>query len=184
MIVIAIGANLPGPAGTPLQNCEAALAALSSRGVRVRQRSRWYRSPPWPAAAQSSSGHEAQPWYVNGAAIIETMLDPAGLLALLHDVEARFGRIRDPATRNAPRTLDLDLIDYNGVIRAAAPVLPHPRAAERAFVLRPLAEIAPNWRHPESGRSVKDLLDALPADSIAEPLQTGPESSPDQAKTH
>src|SRR5258708_39642910 len=102
------------------------------------------------------------------------MLVPAGLLALLLDVEARFVRIREPATRNAPRTLDLDLIDYNGVIRAAAPVLPHPRAVERAFVLRPLAEIAPNWRHPESGRSGKDLLDALPADSVPEPLPTAP----------
>lgn len=184
MIVIAIGANLPGLAGTPLQNCEAALAALASRGVRVRKRSRWYCSPPWPPEPPSSSGHDPRPWYVNGVAIIETMLDPVGLLALLHDIERRFGRTRDEAARNASRPLDLDLIDYNGIIRAAAPVLPHPRAGDRAFVLRPLAEIAPNWQHPESGRSVKDLLAALPKDAIAEPLPSDPESSSDQPKTH
>jgi len=171
MIVIAIGANLPGPAGSALQNCEAALAALGAAGVKVQQRSRWYRSPPWPP-----SGHgEAQPWYVNGVALVETAQDPVQLLATLHAIEARFGRVRSPATVNAARPLDLDLIDYEGAVREAEPpVLPHPRAEQRAFVLRPLAEIAPNWRHPKSGRSVKDLLAALPADAVAEPL---PEAS-------
>jgi 2-amino-4-hydroxy-6-hydroxymethyldihydropteridine diphosphokinase len=191
MIVIAIGANLPGPAGSPLQNCEAALTALAARGLRVKTRSRWYRSPPWSpeqTAAPSSPDHNrdegTQPWYVNGVAIIETMLDAPALLALLHQIEAQFGRSRDPARRYAARSLDLDLIDYDGMIRTAAPVLPHPRVQERAFVLRPLAEIAPNWRHPESGRSVKDLLAALPSDAIAEPLQAAQKAPADQPKTH
>lgn len=170
MIVIAIGANLPGPAGSALQNCEGALVALDDAGVVVRRRSRWYRSPPW---APSDRG-APQPWYVNGVVIVDTTLDPAALLAVLHRIEARFGRVRTPDTVNAPRPLDLDLIDYDGVVRdGEPPILPHPRADSRAFVLRPLAEIAPNWRHPKSGRSVKDLLDALPADAIAEPLPGG-----------
>ncbi len=176
MIVIAIGANLPGPAGSALQNCEAALVELAASGITVRRRSRWYRSPPWVPADQPSrspSGHApAQPWYVNGVAVVETALDPVALLALLHATEARFGRVRTPETLNAARPLDLDLIDYDGMVRddGVPPVLPHPRLETRAFVLRPLAEIAPNWRHPKSGRSVKDLLDNLPADAIAEPL--------------
>ncbi len=176
MIVIAIGANLPGPSGSALQNCEAALVALDAAGVTVTRRSRWYRSPPWvPPDQASSSGQPApQPWYVNGVVAAETTLDPAALLAVLHTIEASFGRVRTPGTANAARPLDLDLVDYNGLVRdGEPPVLPHPRLDSRAFVLRPLAEIAPNWRHPKSGRSLKDLLEALPPDAIAEPLPAG-----------
>jgi 2-amino-4-hydroxy-6-hydroxymethyldihydropteridine diphosphokinase len=171
MIVIAIGANLPGPAGTPRQNCEAALAALERHGVAIRRRSGWYRSPPWQPPDPQGNGGAPQPWYVNGVAIVETALDPAALLALLHRIEAEAGRVRAAGMVNAARPLDLDLIDYDGLVRRAPPpVLPHPRLAARAFVLKPLAEIAPDWRHPESGRSVKDLLAALPPDAVAEPL--------------
>jgi len=163
MIVIAIGANLPGPAGSARDNCEAALRALAAAGVTILKGSRWYRSPPWPPSDQ--------PWYVNGVALARTTQAPAELLATLHAVEARFGRVRSQDTVNAARPLDLDLIDYDGLVREGAPpILPHPRLDGRAFVLRPLAEIAPNWRHPRTGRSAKDLADALPPDAVAEPL--------------
>jgi 2-amino-4-hydroxy-6-hydroxymethyldihydropteridine diphosphokinase len=166
MILIAVGANLPGPAGPPLQNCEAALAALAVEGVRIVARSRWYRTPPWPVSDQ--------PWYVNAVVAAETALDPPALLALLHKIEARLGRERTAGTVNAARPLDLDLIDYEGLIREAPPpALPHPRLEGRAFVLRPLSDIAPNWRHPKTGRSLKDLLAELPADAIAEPIAAG-----------
>ncbi|HTP82372.1 MAG TPA: 2-amino-4-hydroxy-6-hydroxymethyldihydropteridine diphosphokinase [Alphaproteobacteria bacterium] len=168
MIVIAIGANLPGAAGSPRENCEAALRALEAAGVTIARRSRWYRSPPWPPSDQ--------PWYVNGVALVRTQQGPAELLATLHAIEARFGRVRSKGTVNAARPLDLDLIDYDGLVREAAPpILPHPRLEARAFVLRPLAEIAPDWRHPKSGRSVKDLADALPPDAVADPLPQGPD---------
>lgn len=175
MIVIAIGANLPGPTASALQNCEAAVAALDAAGVTVRRRSRWYRSPPWvPANSTSSEAVSPQPWYVNGVVCVETTRAPEDLLATLHRIEAQFGRVRTAGTVNAARPLDLDLIDYNGVVRDhEPPILPHPRLESRAFVLRPLAEIAPNWRHPKSGRSLKDLLQALPADAVAEPLSAG-----------
>lgn len=164
-ILIALGANLPSPAGPPRRTCEAALAALAEAGTRVIHRSSWYRSAPVPASDQ--------PWFVNGVAAIETALDPEALLALLHAVERRMGRDREtPSERWAARALDLDLLDYQGEIRATgAPILPHPRLAERAFVLLPLAEVAPDWRHPETGRRVADLIAALPPDGGIERLE-------------
>jgi 2-amino-4-hydroxy-6-hydroxymethyldihydropteridine diphosphokinase len=165
MILIAVGSNLAGPSGTPQANCEAALAALAAEGVRVIRRSRWYRSPPWPAAEAAR-----QPWYVNGVIVAETALGPEALLAAMHRVEAAMGRVRGPDTVNAARPIDLDLIDYNGLVRGDAPVLPHPRLTDRAFVLRPLSEVAPAWAHPVSGTPLAALLSALPEDAVAEPI--------------
>lgn len=166
MILIGLGANLPGADGRPPQaTLDAALAALARRGIAVRRRSGWWRSAPVPAGDQ--------PWYVNAVAELETTLDPAALLAVLHEVEAGLGRVR--GARNAARTCDLDLLDYDGRIMggnaaAGAPILPHPRLAERLFVLRPLAEVAPGWRHPVTGRTVEALLAAAPAGQQCLPL--------------
>jgi 2-amino-4-hydroxy-6-hydroxymethyldihydropteridine diphosphokinase len=90
-------------------------------------------------------------------------LSPLDLLNVLHAVEASFGRrrIAGPEQKNAPRTLDLDLIDYNGLVQPGPPELPHPRMAQRAFVLLPLREVAPDWKHPKSGRSIAELIAAL-----------------------
>lgn len=162
-ILVALGANLPSDRyGSPRQTLEAALVELERRGVRVLRRSRWYESAPVPRSDQ--------PWYVNGVAAVETSLDPDALLALLHRVEAEFGRIR--GVRNAPRLIDLDLIAYGDEIRSGpeGPVLPHPRAAERAFVLLPLAEIAPGWRLPGDGRTVEALIAGLPPDQEIRPV--------------
>ena len=81
-------------------------------------------------------------------------------MARLHAVEREFGRAR--GVRNAPRTLDLDLLDYEGRIEGGPPVLPHPRIELRAFVLVPLADIAPLWKHPVSSRNVGAAIEALP----------------------
>jgi len=156
-ILVALGANLPSERfGGPRETLEAALAELERRGVRVLRRSRWYETAPVPAADQ--------PWYVNGVAAVETELGPEALLAVLHAIEAEFGRVR--AERNAPRVLDLDLVAYGALVRPGpdAPILPHPRAAERAFVLLPLAEVVPGWRHPACGETVEALIARLPAD--------------------
>ena len=97
-----------------------------------------------------------QPWFVNGVAAVATALAPAPLLALLHRIEAAFGR--DRKAPNAPRTLDLDLIALGRTVLEGPPiVLPHPRAAERLFVMGPLAEIAPGWVHPVSGETAENL---------------------------
>lgn len=161
MILIGLGANLPSAAGTPQQTLEAALARLEAAGVRVVARSRWYRTAPVPVSDQ--------PWFVNGVARVETSLNPAALLSLLRRIERDFGRAH--TVRNAARTLDLDIIDYDGKIENAAELeLPHPRMQDRAFVLLPLAEIAPHWRHPSLGKTVESLISALPPDQKAEPV--------------
>jgi 2-amino-4-hydroxy-6-hydroxymethyldihydropteridine diphosphokinase len=162
MILIGLGANLRSDThGPPEATLEAALAALEAEGVRVVQLSPWYRSAPVPASDQPS--------YVNGVAAVESTLAPAQLLALLHRVEARFGRTR--ATRNEPRVLDLDLLDYHDLVYNGEIILPHPRLQERAFVLLPLRDVAPDWRHPVSRASLAAMIAALPADQAVTLLE-------------
>jgi 2-amino-4-hydroxy-6-hydroxymethyldihydropteridine diphosphokinase len=165
MILVALGANLPGRFAAPADTIRAAFAALDAAPCRVLARSRLYESPPWPQPS-------AQPWYVNAVARIETALDPEALLAHLHALERAFGRTRGP--RNESRTLDLDLLDCAGIVRDTAPILPHPRLATRAFVLFPLRDVAPEWRHPGDGRDLAGLIDALPGDTICRPLPATP----------
>jgi 2-amino-4-hydroxy-6-hydroxymethyldihydropteridine diphosphokinase len=157
MILIALGANLASSAGKPDETLRAALKALARRGITVDAVSSFYKTPAWP--------DPSDPPFVNAVARVTSTLPPAALLAALHAVEAEFGRKR--SVRNAPRTLDLDLIDYDGRVEMGAIELPHPRAADRAFVLVPLRDVAPDWRHPVSGKSVAELIDALPASEIA-----------------
>ena len=151
MILIALGANLASAAGPPEETLRAALASLDAKGITVERQSGFYQSEAWP--------NPADPPFVNAVASVRTGLKPADLLQVLHEVEAEFGRKLGP--RNAPRPLDLDLIDYDHRIEHGEPELPHPRMQDRAFVLIPLRDIAPDWRHPESGRTVDELIAAL-----------------------
>ena len=151
MILIALGANLASVAGSPEETLQAALASLDAKGITVERQSGFYVSEAWP--------DPADPPFVNGVASVRTKLSPTELLHALHEVEAQFGRKR--GAKNAPRTLDLDLLDYDHRIEHDDPELPHPRMQDRAFVLVPLRDVAPDWRHPESGRTVQDLIAAL-----------------------
>lgn len=167
MIFVGIGANLPIEGfGPPRATCGAALGRLDRSGVRIVRCSPWYRTAPVPVSDQ--------PWFVNAVAEVETGLDPAALLARLLDVEQAFGRRR--AEPNAARTLDLDVVDYAGKVSRAGdppPILPHPRLAQRAFVVLPLADLAPGWRHPATGVPIGDLIRDLPADQKAERMASG-----------
>ena len=153
MILLGLGANLPSAAhGQPVATLAAALVALAAEGVAVDRLSPWYRSAPVPAGDQ--------PWYVNGVAAVTTGLAPAALLELLHRVERRFGRER--RDRNEPRVLDLDLLDYDGLVEhGGATVLPHPRLHERRFVLAPMSELAPALIHPKLNASISEMLAGL-----------------------
>jgi 2-amino-4-hydroxy-6-hydroxymethyldihydropteridine diphosphokinase len=154
MILIALGANLPGPDGSsPLSTCRRAAMALDMLpGLRLRGLSCWYQTAPVPPSDQ--------PPYINGVAHLCGSADPVLLLAALQAMEARAGRVREQP--HAARPLDLDIIAVNLLVRTAPdPVLPHPRAHERAFVLAPLRDVAPDWVHPSLGESVAVMLSRL-----------------------
>lgn len=158
-ILVAIGANLPAPDGTPpLETCRRAAGRLAALpGLHLQVVSRWFETAPVPPSDQ--------PDYVNGVARLAGEADPAGLLAALRRIEASFGRERGAA--NAARSLDLDLIAMGALVRDAPdPVLPHPRAHLRAFVMVPLAEVAPDWVHPRLGVTAAALAARLAGQAI------------------
>jgi 2-amino-4-hydroxy-6-hydroxymethyldihydropteridine diphosphokinase len=153
MILVALGSNRTGPWGSPHDTVTRALAKLNTGGLRLKRASRLLVSSPF--------GRTGQPPFVNAVALIETGFSASALLRRLHDIERMAGRRR--GLRWGPRTLDLDLIDYRGLIRRkpSRPVLPHPGIAARIFVLAPVAEIAPDWRHPVSRQTAATLLRRL-----------------------
>jgi 2-amino-4-hydroxy-6-hydroxymethyldihydropteridine diphosphokinase len=159
-VVIAMGCSLPGSYPSREALLEAALEALADEGLTVTARSAWWTSAAWP--------DPATPAYLNGVVLVETALSAEEVMAALHRIEARFGRVR--AEANAPRTLDLDLIAHGRTMLEGAVVVPHPRAHERLFVMGPLAQIAPEWRHPVSGRTAADLAATAAVGADAKPM--------------
>ena len=155
MILIAIGANLPTVSGTAaLGTCRWAVLQLARLpGLRLVGLSCWYRTTPVPRSDQ--------PDYVNGAAHLEGMISPEAMLDHLQTIEQAAGRVR--SIPNAARVLDLDLLAIDSIIiQSARLALPHSRLQDRTFVLAPLCDVAPGWMHPVLGRTVREMLSALP----------------------
>lgn len=170
--LIAVGSNLPSQATSVRETVDLALELLARQALEISARSRLFRTPAFPAG----SG----PDFVNAAVIVQTCLSARDLLTCLHDVEFQMGRSR--TTRWEARVLDLDLLSYGSAVSPDkatylqwrnlpakeqakhAPeqlILPHPRMQDRGFVLVPLLDVAPNWRHPVLGRTVAEMYAAL-----------------------
>lgn len=160
-VIVALGCNDKGVWASCEESLEAALARFRAEGIDILARSSWWSSQAWP--------DPTDPPFLNGVVIVRTEHDPGALMARLSRMEDVFDRRR--SVRNAPRTLDLDLIAYgrlNGDLDGL--ILPHPRAAERLFVMGPLAEIAPEWRHPTSRSKASTLAAQAVVGADARPL--------------
>jgi len=187
--LVALGANVPSRYGTPWETVLAALRRLEKSSLKVEKASRIYATPCFPK--------DSGPDYVNAAAAVCGMAEAHAVLKVLSEIEMEFGRRRD--TRWGRRTLDLDLIAVGDMVvpdtetqskwrnlspeiqRLEAPdglILPHPRLQDRAFVLVPLFEIVPEWRHPVTGLTVAQMLDSLPKDEKSA-IKTLPELKSD-----
>ena len=182
---VGLGANLPGPAGSPGQTLQAAVTALGELGTVTARSGLWLTAPVGPV--------QDQPPFLNAVVELQTGWAPRDLIGALLQLEQRFGRIRgeagSPSTAppKGPRTLDLDLLLAEELLAGSTtlPVvcyswnlmLPHPEMDRRGFVLHPLAEIAPGLRHPFLRKTVAELLAALPEDDdvqrLAEPASVG-----------
>jgi 2-amino-4-hydroxy-6-hydroxymethyldihydropteridine diphosphokinase len=160
-VLIALGSNLGGVFGSPSAVVESAIGRLAGAGFHIVARSSLWASASWP--------DPALPHYINAIVIVETSLTPRQVLGRLQAIEQAFGRER--AAPNAPRVLDLDLIAYGqSRIEEAGLVVPHPRAHARLFVMGPLAEIAPGWRHPVLGETAAELAAMARVGRDARPL--------------
>lgn len=153
MILIGLGANLDGKYGSAAECLNAAPALFAAKNVDVVAMSSLWKSAPVPVSDQ--------PWYHNAVCAVETALLPHDLLMVLSEIENETGRVRHK--QNEARVLDLDLLAYhNEIIESDILLCPHPRLHERAFVLRPLQEVAPDWGHPVSGQLVEDMIKVMP----------------------
>jgi 2-amino-4-hydroxy-6-hydroxymethyldihydropteridine diphosphokinase len=158
-VIVALGCNDKGAWASCEESLEAALARFRAEGIDVLARSSWWRSQAWP--------DPTHPPFLNGVVIVRTDLGKHELMQALGRIEDVLGRQR--TTRNAPRTLDLDLIAYGREEGdCGGLILPHPRAADRLFVMGPLAEIAPTWVHPAGGT----------AESLAKTASVGRDAHP------
>lgn len=179
LVYIALGSNGSDQLNLSYEQIEHAIGEFANKYLKVLRISKYYQTPAFP----KGNG----PDFINAVISIETGTNPVDLLTILHSIESQMGRVRE--TRWGQRNIDIDIIDYNQNVhpdkatyqlwrglpleeqKIKTPdqlILPHPRVQDRAFVLIPLRDIAPDWRHPETGEEIGELIEGLPPQDVAE----------------
>ena len=157
MIIIALGSNLVSSFGDRIENINLAISYLESYGIRIIKKSGFYETPSYP--------DNNNPKFINVVVVVKTDLPPIDLMSVLVFIEEKLERKR--SKKNAPRTCDIDIIDYNNQIiefnyKNLNLTVPHKKLISRNFVLYPLKEILPNWKHPKTQENINDLIEKLP----------------------
>ena len=156
MIVLSLGSNLNSNFGDRFQNLELAISFLENYGILIEKRSSFYETPSFP--------DKNNPKFINIVITVKTQLPPVDLMSVLIHIEEKLGRKRKQ--KNDPRTCDIDVIDFKGQnlnfeYKDLNFTIPHKKLIYRNFVLFPLSEISPNWKHPKSDKFIKDLIENL-----------------------
>ena len=159
MIFLGLGSNLPSKYGDRFTNIDLAISYLEEYGIRIMKRSSFYETPSYP--------NKENPKFINVVILVETILAPIDLMSVLTIIEERLERKR--GKKNDPRTCDIDIIDYNSQIlnlkkNNLSLTLPHKELTSRNFVLFPLQEIFPQWKHPKTKKIISILLQKLSKD--------------------
>ena len=152
MVYIGIGSNL----GNRINNIEKAKYLLNSNGINILKSSSYYETLSWP--------DPAQPKFINIVIESNTRIPPEEFLKISKTIEKKLGRSK--SLKNSPRTCDIDIISYRKKVTSGSIVIPHKNMTRRNFVLIPLFEIAPNWTHPKTYKSIKKLIFSLPIKDI------------------
>ena len=159
MILLGLGSNLPSQFGDRFTNINLAISSLEGYGIKVIKKSSFYETPSYP--------NKENPKFINIVILVDTTLPPVDLMSVLIFIEEKLGRKRDK--KNDPRTCDIDIIDYNGQIlnlkyNNLNLTIPHKELAKRNFVLFPLQEIFPEWKHPKTNEIINVLIQKLSKD--------------------
>ena len=156
MIFLALGSNLPSKYGDRFVNITTSISLLESSKIRILNKSSFYETPSYP--------DNSKPKFINVVIKVTSELSPENFASILIGIEEKLGRKR--INKNDPRTCDIDIIDYNGQIISfncgdLQFIVPHKKMTSRNFVLYPLQEIAPNWKHPKTKAKVSSLINNL-----------------------
>jgi 2-amino-4-hydroxy-6-hydroxymethyldihydropteridine diphosphokinase len=156
MIFLGLGSNLPSKYGDSFANINLAISSLESYGIKIIKRSSFYKSPSYP--------DKENPEFINVVILVETNLSPVDLMSVLTFIEEKLERKR--IKKNYPRTCDIDIIDYNSQILNLKYnnldfTMPHKELTSRNFVLFPLQEISPMWKHPKTKETISNLIQKL-----------------------
>ena len=167
MIILSLGSNLPSHFGNRFDNLKFAMSFLEGYGILIDKKSSFYETPSYP--------DKNNPKFVNIVISVKTDLSPVDLISVLIYIEEKLGRRRNK--KNDPRTCDIDIIDYNSEVldfryNNLELVVPHKELTSRNFVLFPLQEILPNWKHPKTKEIISSLIQKLPEDDRKSILKT------------